>query len=315
MRKKFKSKKKKLRFKYKFFFFLFFFILGMVISYRILYTNCKKIDDKEFIKILLNNSNHHNKNNSIKKLLTKLNIKQVVEPTSILDNNYKKLVKQYKKEKKVNVETTNDSDKKLIYIYNTHQTEEYKASNFIEYSINPTVQMANYILEDIFNKNNLSTLTEEERIKDILNSNGWNYVKSYKASRILLEKAKKNNPSLKYFIDVHRDSLSKEKTTVQIDDKSYAKVLFLIGLENENYEQNLEFTTKINNKLNELYPNLSKGILKKGGAGVNGVYNQDFDKHTILIEIGGQDNTVDEVLNSSIAFARCFMEVIKTNEG
>ena len=50
-------------------------------------------------------------------------------------------------------------------------------------------------------------------------------------------------------------------------------------------------------------------------AGVNGVYNQDFDKHTILIEIGGQDNTVDEVLNSSIAFARCFMEVIKTNEG
>ena len=28
-------------------------------------------------------------------------------------------------------------------------------------------------------------------------------------------------------------------------------------------EDNLEFTEKINNKINELYPNLSKGIYKK----------------------------------------------------
>lgn len=314
MKKKFKTKKRKLKFKYKFLFFLFFFILGILINYKLLENYCKKIDDKEFIEILLEESNHHNNtDNKISKLLSKLNFSHLLEPTTILDNNYKKLViKSSNTEKKEEKTTTSNSP--LIYIYNTHQTEEYKASNFIEYSINPTVQMNNYILEDIFNKNNLSTITEENKIKDILNLNGWNYAKSYKASRILMENAKSNNPTLKYFIDVHRDSLSKEKTTIKINEKNYAKIIFLIGLENPNYQKNLEFTTKINDKLNELYPNLSKGIYKKGGAGVNGVYNQDFSEYAILIEIGGPDNTVDEVLNSSLAFAECFIKVVTSNE-
>ena len=149
-----------------------------------------------------------------------------------------------------------------------------------------------------------------EWIKDILKDNNWKYVNSYKASRILLEKRIIENPTLKYFIDIHRDSLPKDKTTITIEDKDYAKVLFIVGLENDNYQKNLEFTTKINNKIEEEYPGLSKGIYKKGGSGVNGIYNQDFSPRTILIEIGGYENTTTEVLNTAIAFSKCFLEVI-----
>ena len=53
--------------------------------------------------------------------------------------------------------------------------------------------------------------------------------------------------SLKYYIDIHRDSITKDKTTVIINNKSYAKILFLIGLENPNYQENLIFTEKLNN--------------------------------------------------------------------
>ncbi len=317
MKKRFKTKRRKLKFKYKFIFFLFFFLLGIFISYKVLENTTKKIDDKELVQILLNKSNHHN--SIVRKVFKKLNMSDIA--VDIIDNNYKKLVVNNTKNKSA-VKNTNSNEKikndysdPLIYLYNTHQTEEYKASNFIEYSVGPTVLMNDYILEDVFNKNNLKTITEEGKIKDILNINGWNYSKSYNASRILMESAKSNNPSLKYFIDVHRDSLKHDATTVQINGKSYAKVIFLIGLENPNYEKNLEFTTKINNKINELYPTLSKGIYKKGGEGVNGVYNQDFSEYTILIEIGGPENTVDEVLNSTLAFAQCFMEVIKSDEG
>ena len=56
---------------------------------------------------------------------------------------------------------------------------------------------------------------------------------------------------------------------------------------------------------------MSKGIYQKEGRGVNGVYNQDNSKYTILVEIGGVENTIDEVLNSTLAFTDCFMEVIK----
>ena len=53
---------------------------------------------------------------------------------------------------------------------------------------------------------------------------------------LLLEKRILEYPSLNYFIDIHRDSLTKDKTTVVIDDKEYAKVLFIVGLENKNYK-------------------------------------------------------------------------------
>ena len=76
----------------------------------------------------------------------------------------------------------------------------------------------------------------------------------------------------------------------------------------------MEFTEKISQKINEKYPNLSKGIYQKEGPGVNGVYNQDFSPFTILVEMGGPENTIDEVLNTSLAFADCFLEVIREYE-
>ena len=38
--------------------------------------------------------------------------------------------------------------------------------------------------------------------------------------------------------------------------------------------------------------------MKKGGAGVNGIYNQDISSNAMLIEVGGVDNNIDEVLNT-----------------
>ena len=89
----------------------------------------------------------------------------------------------------------------------------------------------------------------------------------------------------------------------------------MIGTENPNFNTNLEFTKKIVAKINNMYPNLCKGIYQKGGVGVNGVYNQDFSPTTILIEIGGSENEIDEVLNSTIAFEKSFLEVISNNGG
>lgn len=316
MKKKFITKKKKKKRFFKILIFFSLFVLGIYLSFRILLDSNIKIDNKEFIEILLNNSNHITKDSKTnKRILTKV-IKTITnidytDPHTIIDSNYNKLVPVTKVNKKKETKELSP----LIYIYNTHQTEEYAKTNIALYQVNPTVTMADYIMEDVFNKNNLPTIVEESSIKDILNLNGWRYYKSYDASKILMQQAKNNNPTLKYFIDVHRDSLTRDKTTIEIDNKSYAKTIFLIGLENPNYEANLSFTEKINNLMNEKYPGLSKGIYKKEGAGVNGVYNQDFSPYTILIEIGGQENTVDEVLNSSLAFTDCFMEVIKANEG
>lgn len=314
MKKRFISKKKKNIKKVKILFFFMLFILGLVLSFKLLSHSNIKIDDKLLVELLIYESKFK-ESNTLEKI--KLVFKEdLFSLNMLLENNYDGFSRVNSKvDENLSEEVFLKEEKlPLIYIYNSHQTEQYSPSTFAEVSVNPTVMMADYILEEVFNNNGLYTLVEEASIKTLLNSNKWNYARSYMASRLLLVAAKKNNPSLKYFIDVHRDSLSKDKTTVKIGEKSFAKTIFLIGLENENYLENLEFTEKINNKMNEKYPGLSKGIYKKGGEGVNGVYNQDFSKYAILLEIGGVDNTTDEVLNSSLAFAECFMEVINNIE-
>ena len=282
-------------------FIITMFIIGIVISYKKIEKTNIKIKDKEFTNLIINNTY---KNSNIIKDIVDDTLKKT-DPIKIMNTDYQKYINNIETEKVIKEDIS-----PIIYLYNSHQTEEYSPSTYAEFSVNPTVIMNNYILEDIFNKNGYKTVVEESSIKEILNNNNWNYVYSYKASRILLEDSIIKYPTLKYFIDIHRDSLKRDKTTTTINNKDYAKIIFLIGLENPNYKENLEFTEKINNKINELYPGLSKGIYKKEGPGVNGVYNQDFSKYTILIEIGGYENTTTEVLNTSIAFSKCFMEVI-----
>lgn len=286
---------KKKNIKKKFIYFLGLLTLGVFISYRTIKEKKIIINNKEIIDIVINNS--FNEDNILKKII---NINKLDNELILLKNDYKEVVTKKKEE----------IEEPIIYLYNSHQTEEYQTSIIGDYSINPTVTMTDYILEDIFNKNGYKTYVEERSVKEVLNKNNWNYASSYKATRIFLEDIIKTHSSLKYFIDIHRDSLAKDRTTITINNRNYAKMIFLLGLENPKYNENLEFIEKINNKINEYYPGLSKGIYKKEGPGVNGVYNQDFSNRTILIEVGGYENTTNEVLNTAIAFSKCYLEVL-----
>lgn len=289
---------------------LLLFVLSIYETYQYLDNKNINLDQKELVEILLSKEEE---TKILNKLSTILFPSKKDAIKTLIKVNYQGLVKQEEVKRVSNTENKTTTDP-IIYIYNSHQTEEYTPSSFVEYSVIPTVQMNNYILEEKFEEKNYQTLVEERSIKEELNKNNLNYAGSYQASRNFLEDVKKNYPTLKYFIDVHRDSLSRDKTTVTINDKSYAKILFLIGLENPNYQENLAFTEKINQKINEKYPNLSKGIYQKEGPGVNGVYNQDFSPFTILVEMGGPENTIDEILNTSLAFSECFLEVISEYE-
>lgn len=308
MKKRFITRKKK-RFRgLKIFFFFLLFVFSLFFSFYILNKSNIEIDDKGLVQLLLN-YNDNDANKIRKKIKSFFSV-----PSALLDNDYFEYVVPVSKNDDLTSSVDASDKKPLIYIYNSHQGEEYASSTLAEYTVAPTVMFADYIFQDVLEKNNYKAIVEEASIKEILNMNSWKYAYSYMASRVLLEDAKNKNPSLKYFVDIHRDSLEKGRTTIEIEGKKFAKTIFLIGLENENFEENLSFTEKINNLLNEKYPGLSKGIYKKGGPGVNGVYNQDFSKRAILIEIGGYENTPSEVLNSVLAFSECFMEVISKDE-
>lgn len=320
MKKRFIAKARKktnFKLKLKILGFVFLFLLSISVTYNYFLKNNYIVDNKMMVEIIMNNSSSFKKTSD--SFISK-HVKSFFVPYKMISKNYKGLIKENinKKEKVENVSGDNGDNNKeykpYIYLYNSHQTEEYIPSDFLEYTVKPTVTVNNYIMKEVFNKNGYDVLVEERSIKDVLNSNGWKYNASYKASRVFLEDVKKNYSSLGVFIDVHRDSLNRDKTSITIDGKKYAKIIFLIGLENDNYQENLSFTERINNIINNNYPGLSKGIYKKGGAGVNGVYNQDFSGKTILVEIGGVDNTIEEVMNSSIAVSQSISEVLGSIE-
>ncbi len=301
--------------------FIMTFLLSLFFTIRLLASISIKDQQDEFLTFLLENQNIYLEDKRqgfsyFHKMMMKLLNIDLASPLTFLNRDYKGLtsntvVKLKKSETNKKIETKKENP--TIYIYNTHQTEEYKPTSYLEYSVNPNVLMASYILEEQLSKKGHVVLVEEESVSKLRTTLGLNYAGSYKVTRSMMENAKKNNPTLKYYIDLHRDSLTRDKTTLTVDGKSYAKILFIVGLENSNYQENLDFTNKISDLLNQKVKGLSKGIYKKEGPLVNGVYNQDFSNRVILIELGGNENTIDEVYRSLIVLGEVLDEVIKND--
>lgn len=288
--------------------------------------NGSEINNTKFINFLLQGGNSHlikdykliNLVNSSTKFLFNIDIKN---PISILDNgilvygnndkifemNYNDDYSNLEELKKISsyIEDPNpvDVNNPIIYIYNSHQLENYDSENLDIYGITPNVLMASYLLKEKLNSKGLSTIVEDANMSEFLTINSWDYSSSYKASRIFILDKKNKYPSLQYFIDIHRDSVGKNISTISINGKTYARILFVVGLEHNNYESNLKTMENINAISNKYYPGLSRGIYKKEGIGVNGIYNQDISPNSILIEVGGVGNNIDEVLNTTEAIS------------
>ena len=281
----------------------------MLLGYELTYNtimNFKLVNNNElFVKALLIDSNYHmlyekKASNILTKAFSK--ILNVNEPVTLLDNIFHMKESSQKSSmayvNNPNIETKQLDKEPEVYLYNTHQGETYKGDALEGYNITPGVMMASYILQNKLAERNIKALVMEDNIIDYMNINNMKHSKSYQASRIFLKEALEINQNLKLIIDIHRDSVEKNKSTTIVNNKSCAKILFIIGEEYQTYEQNLDVTNKINNKIKEKYPNLTRGIITKGGKGNNGVYNQDLNPNITLMEIGAYENTIDEILNT-----------------
>lgn len=284
-------------------------IISFVITFKVLYDKIEiKVDNNTYIDFLVKDTFSNYNLNDIKRLSsTEFLLKYSFGIEKVNTGTNVDIVTPVIKDK----EEKNTNSKPKVYIFNTHQTEGYN-SNFLEaFNINNTVYLASHILGEYLSDLGVATVVEENSIIDVLNTNGWKYGYSYKASRILLENAYKKNPSLDFFIDLHRDAASYDRTVTEIDGKKYAKILFVVGLEHENYEPNLQLAKKLNEKIKKIAPTLSRGVLEKKGPGVNGKYNQDFNKNTILIEVGGQYNYIEEVNNTLKIISKVIYEYLE----
>ena len=263
--------------------------------------------DQDTLELLLESSDSiEPKNRIINKIVKTINDTEIVNPVSILLNEYK--TNNEVETIAVSNEKISNINEPIVYIYNTHQGEKYSSPK--EINLYYSVMDASFYLQKKLKEYGIESIVETMSIQDVLNTNNWNYATSYRVSKMFMEKRKKENQSINYYFDIHRDSVDKSISTVTINGIKYAKTMFLLGLENSSYKSNEKNINKLENWLNKNHKGLSRGIYRKQGKGVNGVYNQDFSDNCFLIEVGGEKNTYEEVENTIDIIAKMISEYI-----
>ena len=179
--------------------------------------------------------------------------------------------------------------KPRIYVYNTHQTEEYRTIE--NYNLTPTVHTASYILKDLLKQYNIGVIVENSDLKTDMNKLGVNYNNAYQVSKYWLNNLGMND--LELYIDLHRDSVNYNLSNITVDGVDYAKIMFVMG-NNYDYYDNLAVAEKLVSEVEKINKTISRGIFTRK----NSVYNQDFNKNCVLIEVGGPDSTYESVSNT-----------------
>ncbi|WP_127579779.1 stage II sporulation protein P [Paenibacillus koleovorans] len=141
---------------------------------------------------------------------------------------------------------------------------------------------------------------------------GFNYAKSYAYSAKTVQEAMAAN-QFDMIFDIHRDALNRDRTTAKLNGQDYAQVYFIVGTKNPDWKQNAEFAAKLHALLEERYPGISRGVYAKSSSG-NGEYNQHFSPTSMLIEVGGPYNSLEEMYRTSDLLADIIAELIRQGD-
>ena len=207
-------------------------------------------------------------------------------------------------------------NKENILLFHTHSCESYTASEKYQYK-----QTGNFRTTD----KNYSVIRVGTELKNQLQSYGYHvihdtsyhdypsYSGSYSSSLKTVTKLLAENENTDVVIDLHRDAIGDNTyaPTVKIGDEYAAQLMFVIGgngssIKHENWQQNLKFAVKVQEKANELYPGLFKPIILRYSG-----YNQHVAKAATIIEVGATGNTLDQTLISMKYLAKVLSEVLK----
>lgn len=174
---------------------------------------------------------------------------------------------------------------KRVYIYSTHQGEAYVGGE--------TVMDASAILGNQLEGKGIHVVLETSDFGAYLKQQGWDYNSSYGASYKYMNEALANYGEFDMIIDFHRDSIPRESSFIEIDGVTYAKMMPVIGgLSGNAYD-----ITKNSSTLSDIINGKKSGIMRSSMTR-EAYYNQQVSNRCMLIEVGGDVNSFEEVSNS-----------------
>ncbi|MCH5265452.1 MAG: stage II sporulation protein P [Lachnospiraceae bacterium] len=204
--------------------------------------------------------------------------------------------------------------KKQILIYHTHGASEYfsdSRKNKIEDSI---VGVGTELAKEL-EKKGYGVYHDTKRY-DLINGKLERSL-AYNNALEGVQAIKSQYPDMEVLIDLHRDSVGQGKHTyTTIYGKKTAIVMFFNGMSrnktgpisylyNSNLQSNLAFSLQLKCKAMEYYDGFTKPIYLKGYR-----YNLHLARRALLIELGNENNTVQEAKNAAAPLADVLDKVL-----
>ncbi len=187
-----------------------------------------------------------------------------------------------------------------VLIYHTHTTESFlpvSGKTFTSDLEHSVVFLGEYLAQILETEYGIPVLHHRE-IFDMPRRDEA-YVQARPAVTAILEK----NPQIEVVVDLHRDGISREISTLSFDGADTARILFVVETRHANWNNNLRFSLFLQNILDERYPGLCRGTRQQLGT-----YNQHVHPRSVLVEIGGHHNNREEVLRTIPYLAEALAE-------
>lgn len=204
-----------------------------------------------------------------------------------------------------------DNSKPQILIYHTHSQESFADS--VPGDASTTIMGAG---------EKLANLLSEQYGFNVLYHRGQYDVEArdyaYSKAEPALEQILAENPSIEVIIDLHRDEVAADrKLVMDLNGRPTATFMFFNGLSrtkqrgdieylyNPYINDNLAFSFQMQVASNEYYPGITRRIYLKGYR-----YNMHYRPKSLLIELGAQTNTVEEIMNACDPLAHVIAMVL-----
>ena len=213
-----------------------------------------------------------------------------------------------------------NSPEPQVLIMHTHATEDYRLSAGLWFmpgdgsrstDRNLNVCAVGRVMADTLNAAGLNTL-HDETLNDYPS-----YTGSYANSRAVVQQYLAQYPSIKIVLDVHRDAIETESGSrmapvCTVQGRQAAQVMLICGSDNgttvtlPNWRQNLRFAAAWERAMEGTYPGFTRSVL----LGYR-FYNQDLTTGSLLIEIGGHGNNLNEALYAGQLAAKGLIEALR----
>lgn len=210
------------------------------------------------------------------------------------------------------VKTEKDSGVGKLLLYFTHSTEAYEP---ITKAADGKIAVSHQTENVMKMGDKLKVQLEMHGVETEMLKKAVPHARAYQQMRPLIKK-QISEKEYDLIIDIHRDSVGPEKTTIVHEAERYAKVAFVVGTDNPHYKKNEAMTNRLKIEMEKRIPGITRNVIPKGGAGVDGKYNQDLHPNIILLELGGIGNTEDELNRTIAIIAEAINEMLtsKTTE-